>query len=116
MKIQNWNNTFTEENHIQNNPKILTEYIRTHEQGTNIPRTKKSKDIIITNKNFDNTSIVILKNNYWLKESEYNLWVKAFKNIEIDPKKEVEITYIQGMMSTDSQSNKDFYKGVINFK
>ena len=41
---------------------------------------------------------------------------KAFKNIEIDPDKEVEITYIQGMVSTVGQSDKDFYKGIINFK
>lgn len=111
MKIQAWNNTFTEDNHIQSNPKILTEYIRTHEHKNAVLKTKKVKDIIITNKEFTDLSIVVL-GDVWLKESEYKLWVKAFKNIEIDPKKEVELIYFEVL----SNGNVLSYKGTINFK
>lgn len=113
MKIQAWNNTFTEDNHIQSNPKILTEYIRTHEQKNSVLKTKKVKDIIITNKDCSTSTIVVIKG-YWLRSSEYELWVKAFRNIQIDPKKEVEINYIQGLIK--GQVSSENYKGVINFK
>lgn len=114
MEITKWNVFFSETNHVSKDPKVLTEHIRINEHKDKDLKSPEITEIHITNKDISNDNVVVIKG-YWIRLSEYNLWVEAFKNVEINPENRVLLVYIQGMSASET-STEDYYKGVIIFK
>lgn len=112
MKIEAWNENFTEANHLINVPMVFLAHIKKGQRpGIKNPK----KDVIITNPIIGDNTIVVIKG-YWMKNSEYKLWEKAFKNVDIDLNCEVEMIYIEGLIHASEKEKGNYYKGVISFK
>lgn len=116
MEIKNWNSTFTEENHVLKNPKVLLKYLKEHQkEGFKQPQLEVNIKNVLNGK--DCNEIVVFPSGEWLREDEYKLWKKAFKDIHINDDSEIRMTYIQGLVSTvaGETTRTEYYEGTMMF-